>query len=613
MRASFGRRATHVFAGLALAGVAMTSSAAVWPVTAALARTAQDKPSEQIEISQSLIGSYLAGRFARVQNDTDAAARYYEAALLRDPGNEVLLEQAFLMESTEANWPRAIVLADELARSSPTHRMARLFLGLAAFKNGQLDKAEEHLVASGNGPIGELTSALARAWTKLAGNNADEAIALLEIPKQAEWAQYYLRYHRALIADLSSRRADARTSYERVFKQDPRTLRTALAFTQHAANAGDVKMAKSIIKEHLDKSQGDGHPLARELRDKVNGNAKIPLLIESPTEGLAEVFYGLGEALTGEGGVSIGILYLQMALFLQPDQPFALAALANAHETTRKFEDANAVYNRISPGSALQPAIDIRKAFNLNALDRVDEAKAMLEQVAAADPSDLKPLDALGNIMRSKKRYLEATDYYSRAIALIDKPEKRHWSYFYARGTSYERLKKWPLAEADLLKALQLYPDQPLVLNYLGYSWIDQGRNLKQGLSLIEKAVSLKPEDGYIVDSLGWAHFKLENYKDAVRYLERAVELRPEDPVLNDHLGDALWRVGREREARFQWEQSLSLEPEADDAERTAKKLIKGLPAKPIARAPKKVKEAGRPTPQRKRETKLAPDAPFFQ
>ncbi len=133
---------------------------------------------------------------------------------------------------------------------------------------------------------------------------------------------------------------------------------------------------------------------------------------------------------------------------------------------------------------------------------------------------------------------------------MIAKPEKRHWTYYYARGTCYERLKKWPQAEADLQRAMQLYPDQPLVLNYLGYSWVDQGRNLKQGMSLIEKAVSLKPDDGYIVDSLGWAHYRLGNYKEAVRYLERAVELRPEDPVLNDHLGDALWRVGREREAR---------------------------------------------------------------
>jgi Flp pilus assembly protein TadD len=189
----------------------------------------------------------------------------------------------------------------------------------------------------------------------------------------------------------------------------------------------------------------------------------------------------------------------------------------------------------------------------------------------------LEILDALGNILRARKLYSEAIPYYDQALALVPKPERRHWVYYYARGTSYERLKNWSAAEADLERALALYPDQPLILNYLGYSWIDQGRNLKQGMAHIEKAVALKPDDGYIVDSLGWAHFMQGNFADAVRYLERAVELKPDDPVLNDHLGDALWRVGREREARYQWDQALSLKPEPDDEQKIKKKLETGL------------------------------------
>jgi len=189
---------------------------------------------------------------------------------------------------------------------------------------------------------------------------------------------------------------------------------------------------------------------------------------------------------------------------------------------------------------------------------------AILDRLAKENPTDLKPLDALGNILRARKRYAEAADTYTQALKLVPIPDKRHWSIFYSRGTCYERLKNWPGAEADLQKALQLFPDQPLALNYLGYSWVDQNRNLKQGMALIEKAVALKPDDGYIVDSLGWAHFKLGNYAEAGRFLERAVELKPQDPVLNDHLGDALWRVGREREAKFQWDQSLTLDPEPE-------------------------------------------------
>jgi tetratricopeptide (TPR) repeat protein len=356
-------------------------------------------------------------------------------------------------------------------------------------------------------------------------------------------------------------------------------LRTALAYAHSAANAGDTTLAKSILKEHLDRQQADGHPLARDLRDKIAAGERVGLLVKTPADGMAEVFYGLGEALTGEGGVNLGIVYLQLALFVEPDHAFALAALSNTYESLKKFQAANDTYDRIPRGTALQSSIDIRKAFNFNSLDKVDEANALLQSVAKAEPKDVRPLEAIGNIMRARKRYDEAVTAYSKAIHLIPKLEKRHWAYFYSRGTCYERLKNWPAAEADLQKALALYPDQPLVLNYLGYSWIDQGLNLTQGLGLIEKAVSLRPDDGYIVDSLGWAYFKMGDFKESVKYLERAVELRPDDPTLNDHLGDALWRVGRMTEARFQWDQALSLKPEPEDIDKIKEKLVKGLPA----------------------------------
>ena len=582
--------------------------------TAASLAEVTPQASEEAEATRTLIGSYLAGRFARNQNETASAADFYHNALIHDPGNEVLLEQTFIMDLTQGNWPRATQFAESLVAKQPSNRVAQTFLGLVDFKAGAYGKAEEHFKSAGEGPIGELTAALAKAWNELALGETDAAMALLDEPKQAEWAQFYLRYHRGLIADLGGKKSEARASLERVFKQDPRTLRTTLAYAQHAANSGDAKLAKSIIKEHFDRNQGEGHPLARQLRDQISSGVQIPLLITTPEDGMAEVFYGLGEALTGEGGIALGLPYLQMALFMNPDHAFALAALANTFEATKNYDHAIAIYDRIPKGSPLQSAIDIRKAFNLNSLDRVDEAKALLEEVARQDPTDLKPLDALGSIMRARKRYDEAIEYYTRAIALISAPDKRHWNYYYARGTCYERVKKWSLAEADLQKALSLYPDQALVLNYLGYSWVDQNLNMKQGMALIEKAVALKPDDGYIVDSLGWAHFKLGNFKDAARYLERAVELKPDDPTLNDHLGDALWRVGREREARFQWDQALSLKPEPEDVEKIQKKITAGLPAAVPPRGLIKTKDARRGGEVRKRvQTQFVPTRPVVR
>lgn len=667
-----------------------------------LSRAEAIETGEAFDGTRSLVGSYLAGRFARAQNDAEEAADFYRNALTHDPANELLLEQAFQIEAARGDWPRAFKLAEDLIGVQKQHRMAQLALALRDFKANDWKDSEQHFKSAGSGPIGELTSALAIAWVHVSHNEMTEALASLNLPKQAEWAQFFLRYHRALISDIAGKRKEARAAYDLVYGQDGRTLRTALAFARHAAIAGDRKKALSIIDTHIAKSQGDGHPLLRSLRAAVESGATIKPIVTTASEGMAEVFYGLGEALIGEGAVGVGVLYMQMALFVEPEHQFALAALASAYEGNKQYADAIKTYERIPVTSPLTTAVEIRKAFNLNSLDKVDEARETLSRLldtdgtavqpspakdaaptnaAAAPVSELaeladgddvlrlgdrgdgvqklqaalsalgyeigsndgrfgpdtrravmafqkknkvradgvagpatiraiagassaapaavatKPaaeaearmpltvsdkleiLDALGNILRARKLYAEAIPQYDQALALVSKPERRHWVYYYARGTSYERLKNWSAAEADLEKALTLYPDQPLILNYLGYSWIDQGRNLKEGMSLIEKAVALKPEDGYIVDSLGWAHYMQGNFDDAVRYLERAVELEPNDPVLNDHLGDALWRVGREREARFQWDQALTLKPAPEDESKIKKKLESGLSA----------------------------------
>jgi tetratricopeptide (TPR) repeat protein len=569
---------------------ALLTAATVGAIAAGFgASQAANDLSADGDAAHSLIGSYLAANIAKTENDPQSAATYYRSALSLDPDNEVILEQAFQTEASEANWDRAVPLAKDLISKDANNRMAHLLLGLDSFKSGDFDKADDEFRKASDGPIGELTSALARAWTAVAAGKTDEALKLLEMPKQAEWAQFYLNYHKALIADVANRPQEAATAFQSSMRQDANTLRIQLAYARHAAKQGNTKLAKEILTAQ----QGSGgeagapaepHVLVRELRSEIDAGKQPALLVSTPAEGMAEVFYGLGEALTSEGGLSMGILYLQFALFSQPDHAFALAALANAYETGRRYQDAINAYDRIAPGSALAPAIEIRKAFDLNSLDKVDEAKAILDKLVLADPKDLKPLDALGNILRARKRYAEAADVYTQALKLVPSPDKRHWSIFYSRGTCYERLKNWPGAEADLQKALELYPDQPLALNYLGYSWVDQNRNLKQGMTLIEKAVALKPDDGYIVDSLGWAHFKLGNYAESVRFLERAVELKPEDPVLNDHLGDALWRVGREREAKFQWDQALTLDPEQEEVEKIKKKLAEGLPPSALNR-----------------------------
>lgn len=535
------------------------------------------RAAEAGQLSSSL-GSYMSGRVARAANDSSNAVRFYRHALKRSPDNLRLIERAFLVEATEGHADRTIQLARKLVKLQPKHRLARAWLGLAAYKSGNYRRAEEEFRKSSAGPIGELTSSLALAWVARRRGRTKTALSRLTYSQRAEWAQYYLRYHRALIADQINRHKLAQQNYSRIFKSDARMPRVAVSYLHHAANTRNFALAREILERNKEATSGAVHPAVADVARKVRSSKRLPLLVSNPTEGLAEVFYGLGEALTTEGGTQLGAVYLQMALYLRPDFPFAQAALANVYETAKRYETANAYYDKVPATSPLRLLIDIRKAHNLDALERTDEARRVLLDLAKANSGDIRPVEALANILRGRERFAEAIKYYDQIIAKLGEPKTSHWTYWYARGTSYERIKDWPSAERDLLKANDLRPNQPLILNYLGYSWVDRNMNLKRGLAFIEKAVQLKPEDGYIVDSLGWAHFRLGNYAEAAKHLERAVELRPSDPILNDHLGDALWRVGRIREARYQWQQSLTLKPEPDDERETREKLANGLP-----------------------------------
>jgi tetratricopeptide (TPR) repeat protein len=585
-------------------GLALNLTAIVG-VTGPAAAAAGDPPAQGIE-ARSQLGGYLAGRLAGKKLDVAAAASFYGKALQQDPASAMLIDSALQMEASQGNWPRAEALARDLISIEPTNRVAHVLLGIAAFKAGRYAEAEERFRGGGGmHPIGELTNTLARAWVLQAQDKTDEALAVIDAPKLPDWAGTFVRYHRALLADVAGRTSEARSSYSRIAKNDQRILRVALAFARHAANAGDMKLAQSILGAHFERAKGDGHPYGRALLAQIEAGERTPLLVSSAKEGMAELFYQLGELLANEpvtpGGdpvtLRLGVVFLQFSLHLSPDSTFPLLALAGAQESAKRYAAAIDAYDRIPKGTPLEVVIDINKALNLNQLERVDEARSLLDGLARQHPRDIRPLEALGNIMRAHKRYAEAAEYYGKAITLIAKPEAKHWTFFYARGTCYERLKKLPQAEADLQRSLKLSADQPLTLNYLGYTWIDHNRNLRKGLAMIEKAVRLKPDDGYIVDSLGWAHFRLGNFQEAVKYLEQAVVLRPEDATLNDHLGDAYWRVGREREARFQWDQALKLNPEPADAERMKEKLEKGLPTAQPRPAKRNREARGRAVP----------------
>jgi tetratricopeptide (TPR) repeat protein len=283
--------------------------------------------------------------------------------------------------------------------------------------------------------------------------------------------------------------------------------------------------------------------------------------------------------LTHNGGEDLALVYLQLALYLQPNHSLALLSLADLYESVKKPAMAIKVYERVPASSPLKRNAQIQLATDLDAADRSDEAIKILKGVTADDPKDLEAISALGNIERGRKKFADCAKTYSQGIDALPNPnDKATWVNYYFRGICEERSKQWGKAEVDMKKALELQPEQAHVLNYLGYSWIDQGINLDDAMKMIKRAVELRPDDGYIIDSLGWAYYRTGNFEDAVKTLERAIEQKAEDPTINDHLGDAYWRVGRRLEAQFQWAHARDLKPDPDDLPKIEAKIQNGLP-----------------------------------
>lgn len=300
-------------------------------------------------------------------------------------------------------------------------------------------------------------------------------------------------------------------------------------------------------------------------------------LIADARDGFAEAIFDLAGALYEDRDVSIALIYGRMAQALRPKDAMVALLIGEVLESEDRHAEALAVYGNIDPGSPFGRAAALRMAQTLDEQDDTEKAVVSLRTLAADNPRDPEPLIALGHILRARERFPEAVTAYNDAIARIPVLQPRNWGLLYARGIALERSGQWSLAEADLKKALEFEPDQPYVLNYLGYSWVDQGVNIAEAEKLVQRAVELRPNDGFIVDSLGWVHYRSGNFEKAVELLERAVSLEPGDPVLNEHLGDAYWKTGRRNEARFQWSHALQLNPDQKNVAELQTKVQCGL------------------------------------
>lgn len=535
------------------------------PPPAALPERAED----------SSFGGYLAGRFAHARRDYTAAASHLARALARDPGNPDLLRRTLSLQVADGRVGEVVALARRLVAVDADARLARLLLGLEDARAGDFAGALERVAGIRREGAHAFLLPLVEGWLHFGAGAPEAALESLAPLGEREPYRPLFALHAGLVNEHAGRAAQAEALLREAAAVSDGALRPVAALGHFLARSGRKKDARAVYEGYLER-----HPDSDwAVRALAGLEAKTAPLVADAGEGLAEALLSAAGARLHRGRDDAGLIYARLALLLRDDLDEARVLIGEILEEAHRPEDAGAVYRSVPRDSPFAWPARLREAASLADAERVDEAVAALRAMAEERPERPDAPQLLGDVLRMNERYAEAAPAYDTAVARTAPVEERHWHLFYARGVALERIKEWPRAEADFLRALELRPEQPLVLNYLGYSWVEQRRHLDRAKAMIEKAVERRPEDGYIVDSLGWVAYRLGDYEEAVRQLERAVELRAGDPVINDHLGDAYWRVGRRNEARFQWRRALVLEPEADLIEGIRRKLAEGLAA----------------------------------
>jgi tetratricopeptide (TPR) repeat protein len=528
-------------------------------------------------------GAYLAGLVAQSDGDLDAAADYMLQALIFDPDNPELLYPGLQLAAATGRREDSVRLASRILKIEPQHSLAVLVMAVEAAREGDLKAAQTQLAVLPGQGFDQVLLPMLNAWLNTGLGDVDGGLQALAVLQGDGGTGVLHDVHAALINEVAGRAEVAAQLYEALLAEATRpTLRITWLAGSFFERHGQRDRAIGLYREYVQGAPGSDILVPMLERAEQGGESEVE--VADAADGMAEVLFNLSGLLSQENADDAALIYLHQALALKPDFMLAQVLLGEILQKQGRSREAIAAYRAVPDDSAFSWIVRLRIADELQVLGETEEALTELDRLAEERPDAYEPLSRKGDLLRSEERFAEAVEAYDEAVARLERQggiEGRHWSLFYFRGIALEQSDQWPRAEADFQQALGLQPEQPYVMNYLAYSWVEKKQNLDEAEAMLVRAVKLRPRDGYIVDSLGWVYYRLGRFEEAVVQLERAVALRPQDPTINDHLGDALWQVGRKNEARFQWHRALSLEPEEDQVPVIEKKLKDGVTVPP--------------------------------
>ena len=519
--------------------------------------------------ARSQAGAYLAGTFAAAEDDQAAAADFLIQALQSDRDNLILQRRAFIAALGGGLIDEGVALAEDILDSNDSSGdVARLVLAVGDLAGGRYEEALTGLATVDRSGIARFSVPMLEAWA-LAGSGAlEEALATLDPVAAHDGFAPLIDLHRALIRDVVGD-GDTASAYEQALTHgdSPRLIAAAGNYYERQ---GAPDEARALYDRFLIANPDSllFEPALARLDDGTVPRA----LLSSAKHGAAEVLFQIASVISRDNAVQTALIYTNLARHLRPDFPSAAMLLGDILSDRGHDDQALGVYRSISDEPAVGWGARLRTAQMLARLERDEEAVALLQAMSADRPERSAPLVQLGDVHRFRGDFAAAIDAYDAAYATEPAPLGEDWSFLYRRGMALERERVFNRAIDDLQRAIDLNEEHAHLLNYLGYLWIDLGENLEEGEALVRRALELRPNDGYIIDSLGWAYYRQGRFEEAVETLERAIRFRPLDPVINDHLGDAYWQVGRRNEARFQWSHALVGAEDAD--------LIAGIEAK---------------------------------